>query len=47
MSAAGVYLTGKTPASLTASDLDGNGTADLIAGNSGTQDLTILLFGKP
>jgi uncharacterized repeat protein (TIGR01451 family) len=47
LSAAGAYLTGKTPVSLAASDLDGNGTADLIVGDSGTQDLTILLFGKP
>jgi hypothetical protein len=47
LSAAGAYLTGKTPVSVAASDLDGNGTADLIVGDSGTQDLTILLFGKP
>jgi hypothetical protein len=47
LSAAGSYLTGKMPVSLAASDLDGSGTADLIVGDSGTQDLTILLFGKP
>jgi uncharacterized repeat protein (TIGR01451 family) len=47
LTAAGAYLTGKAPVSLAASDLDGNGTADLLVGASGTQDLTILLLGKP
>ena len=45
--AAGSYLTGKAPVSLAASDLEGNGTADLICGNAGSQDLAILLFSKP
>ena len=44
--AAGSYLTGKTPVSLAASDLDNDGTADLISGDSGSQDLAVLLFSK-
>jgi uncharacterized repeat protein (TIGR01451 family) len=42
--AAGSYLTGKAPVSLTASDLNHGGTADLICGNSGSQDVVVLLF---
>jgi hypothetical protein len=45
--AAGSYLTGKAPASLAASDLDNDGIVDLISGNSGSQDLTVLLFSTP
>jgi hypothetical protein len=41
---AGSYLTGKAPVSLAAHDLDGDGTADLISGNSGSRDLVVLLF---
>ena len=44
LTAAGLYLTGKTPLSLAASDLTGNGNADLIVADGGTQDLTILIF---
>jgi hypothetical protein len=33
--------------SLAASDLGNSGTAGLIVGDSGTEDLTILLFSKP
>ena len=44
---AGCYLTGKSPVSLAASDLDNDGTVDLIAGNSTSQDLVILRFPKP
>jgi hypothetical protein len=43
---AGTNLTGSSPVSLAATDLDNDGTADLIAGDSGSQDLTILLFPK-
>ncbi len=47
LAAAGSYLTGRGPSTLAASDLDTNsGTANLIAGDSGSQDLTILLFPK-
>jgi hypothetical protein len=42
--AAGSYLTGKAPVSLAASDLDNDGTADLISGDRGSQDLGVLLF---
>jgi uncharacterized repeat protein (TIGR01451 family) len=44
--AAGSYLTGKTPVSLAAFDLDNDGTADLISGDSGSQDLAVLLFSQ-
>ncbi len=47
LAAAGSFLVGKAPASLAASDLDGDGAADLITASSGTQDLTLLLFSKP
>ncbi len=48
LAAAGSYLTGRGPSTLAASDLDTiSGTANLIAGDSGSQDLTILLFPKP
>ncbi|HYL36894.1 MAG TPA: FG-GAP-like repeat-containing protein [Bryobacteraceae bacterium] len=46
-SVAGSYLTGKGPISLTASDLDNDGIADLLCGDSGSQDLVILLFSTP
>ena len=43
---AGAYLTGKMPVSLSAVDLDNDGIADLVCGNSGSQDVVILLFPK-
>jgi hypothetical protein len=44
--AAGSYLTGQAPVSLAASDLDYDGTVDLICGNAGSQDLAVLLFSQ-
>jgi hypothetical protein len=41
---AGSYLTGSAPVSLAASDLHRDGTTDLICGNSGSHDLSVLLF---
>jgi hypothetical protein len=32
---------------MAASDLDGDRVADLIAGNAGTQDLTVVPLGRP
>jgi uncharacterized repeat protein (TIGR01451 family) len=43
---AGTYLTGKMPVSLAALDVDNDGIADLVCGNSGSQDVVILLFPK-
>lgn len=44
LSAAGSYLVGKSPVSLAASDLDGDGVPDLITANKVTASLTLLLF---
>jgi FG-GAP-like repeat len=44
--AAGSFLTGNRPISLAASDLDNDGTADLVSADSGSRDLTILLFSN-
>jgi hypothetical protein len=41
---AGSYLTGSAPVSVAASDLHRDGTTDLICGNSGSHDLSVLLF---
>ena len=42
--AAGSWLTGKAPTSLTAANLDHNAAADLISANSASRDLSVLLF---
>jgi hypothetical protein len=41
---AGSYLTGSAPVSLVTSDLHRDGKTDLICGNSGSHDLSVLLF---